>query len=1227
VEQVAADAHPPVAHNQPSGPAVGGAQYALTDDLLAGRFFSIDVRGQVTGWNPRAEAAFGWATHHVSGVSLFDKLLSSGMGFGPTDLEEFFTAATGGAGRRVRVLVSHQGGSQLPVELSIVPIQLAKAYELNAFLQDVSTSTASGVASEIGRVREEHADVLQMIASSLDQASGAAPDGEVRLAGALVVFHIDANAMTSAPPPGASAEAPAAAPPAAPAPAEDPDVARAEAERVRAQIDEAVAAAEEARSEAEAARRERDDLQARLDADASSAGGEVEAAQRAVEAARAEAEELRTRAAEVEASADESRTAAEEARRDAERLRGELDGLRSAADGSQASAEANAAELGQARAELSQAQSDAERLGEQLTRAESELTAAREERDGLRTEIEELRSQVEAAGQAHAELDQARTQVDALEADLAAARAEVEAAAQRAEEIAADAAAAREGGEAAEAAVSAAREEAHTAQAELAEAQERATALEGELETARADAVAAREETATAQGHAETSRAELEAAREEAGAAQTAATEATARAEQAEGELETARTELAAATERADAAGTELESARADLESARADLESARTELKTAQDELESSRAELTTAQDELQAAQAEVAAVRAELEAVQAQAESAGKTVGDAQAELGEARSEAVKARAEADKAAAEAEKATAAAEQAQADAEAARAEAEQARADAEAASAEPTTDPVFESIFEGAAIGMAIKEDGRFVRVNRALCELTGRDAADLLKVDPVELVHPDEREAHAATEKSLLSGEAASSNAEARMLHATGDEVPVRENASVLEDGKLLLQFELTEADAHTAVEDHDPVTGLFNRRRFEEELSRHVSEAAKNGDRGAALMLDLDANTSELDEAQGEELLKTVAEALKQNIDESEMLAHLGGDEFAVLLPHADAAHARKIAANIVEAVGPQVVKIGDQSVRVTIDVGVALFDERDESADDQPAAAAPAAEAAPEAPAGENLPAPVEPAAKSTALAPAEGIVNRIRKALAEDSFSLYAQPIIDLRTSEITQYELLLRMHDDSGRLMLPDKFLPAAQDAGLMPAIDQWVVRHAIALIHEAAQDGRRLLLEVNISSDSIDDEALTEVIEAELDATGIDPRMLVIEVTEDAALAKIQDTIKLSKWIRSVGCRFALDDFGSTFATVKYLKDMSVDYFKLDGDLIVTLPESRTNQLLLNALMDVARGTGTQTIAVYVPDDETLVMLRQYGIGYGQGNRVGRPRPVAEI
>ena len=256
MKQAAADAQPPVAHIEPNGGALVGAHHALVDDLLAGRFFSIDVRGQVTGWNPRAEAAFGWSTHHVSGMSLFDKLLVSGLGFGPDELESFFAdAASKGAGRRVRALVQHNAGGQLPVELSIVPIQLAKAYELNAFLQDVSTSTASGVESEIGRVHEEHASVLGMISDSLAEEPPP-PDGEVRLAGALVVFHIDATALTVAPPQSDGSSAGGAGPvaggpPVGTAAAEDPDVVRAEAERVRAQIDEAHAAAAEAQADAE----------------------------------------------------------------------------------------------------------------------------------------------------------------------------------------------------------------------------------------------------------------------------------------------------------------------------------------------------------------------------------------------------------------------------------------------------------------------------------------------------------------------------------------------------------------------------------------------------------------------------------------------------------------------------------------------------------------------------------------------------------------------------------------------------------------------------------------------------------------------------------------------------------------------------------------------------------------------------------------------------------------
>src|SRR4051794_30921011 len=304
VEQVAAD----VAHIEPNG-ALTGPHPELIDDLLAGRFFSIDVRGHVTGWNPRAEAAFGWSTHEVSGTSLFEKLVVSGLGFGADDLETVFAPQAAGAGRRVRALVEHKAGNQLPVELSIVPIKLSKAYELNAFLQDVSTSTASGVSSEVGRIREEHAPVLTMIADALEQDPAAGGE-EVRLAGALVVFHIDASAQTIAPGStgGAIAEPAIAAVP----DVADAETARAEAERVREQIDAAHASAQAAHEEAEAARAELDELRAKL-ADAESlAAGAGDAAQQ-IESARADAAKLREQVGAAQAEADEIRARAEAA--------------------------------------------------------------------------------------------------------------------------------------------------------------------------------------------------------------------------------------------------------------------------------------------------------------------------------------------------------------------------------------------------------------------------------------------------------------------------------------------------------------------------------------------------------------------------------------------------------------------------------------------------------------------------------------------------------------------------------------------------------------------------------------------------------------------------------------------------------------------------------------------------------------------------------------------------
>jgi PAS domain S-box-containing protein len=238
----------------------------------------------------------------------------------------------------------------------------------------------------------------------------------------------------------------------------------------------------------------------------------------------------------------------------------------------------------------------------------------------------------------------------------------------------------------------------------------------------------------------------------------------------------------------------------------------------------------------------------------------------------------------------------------------------------------------------------------------------------------------------------------------------------------------------------------------------------------------------------------------------------------------------------------------------------------------------------------------------------------------------IRRALREDGFTLHCQPVLDLRADTISQHEVLLRMLGKDGELVLPQAFFGTARRAGLSMAIDQWVVRRAIRTIGEQAQVGRDVALEVNLSSEALHDAALMPTIERELATTGIDPGRLVLEVTEQIALADPEGARSLAKHLRAIGCGFALDDFGTSFGSFRFLKDMPVDYLKIDGDLIVSLSESRTAQLVVKALVDVARGTGADTIAVFASDDRTLELLRELGVGYAQGHKVGRPRPIAE-
>jgi PAS domain S-box-containing protein len=238
----------------------------------------------------------------------------------------------------------------------------------------------------------------------------------------------------------------------------------------------------------------------------------------------------------------------------------------------------------------------------------------------------------------------------------------------------------------------------------------------------------------------------------------------------------------------------------------------------------------------------------------------------------------------------------------------------------------------------------------------------------------------------------------------------------------------------------------------------------------------------------------------------------------------------------------------------------------------------------------------------------------------------IERAVREDGFQLHGQPVLDLKAGAIAQHELLLRMTAPDGGLVLPQAFFGTARRSGLTGQIDQWVVRRAIRTIAEQAQVGRDIRLEVNLSAESLDDPVLLPTIERELASTGIDPARLILEVPERVAIEDSEGASRMAKRLRAMGCCFALDDFGTSFGSFRFLKDLPVDFLKIDGDLIVTLSESRTAQLVVKALVDVAKGTGAETIAVFASDDEALRMLRELGVGYAQGHKVGRPRPIAD-
>lgn len=435
------------------------------------------------------------------------------------------------------------------------------------------------------------------------------------------------------------------------------------------------------------------------------------------------------------------------------------------------------------------------------------------------------------------------------------------------------------------------------------------------------------------------------------------------------------------------------------------------------------------------------------------------------------------------------------------------------------------------------------------------------------------------------------------------------------------------RISVGLDITERKAAEArltwLAERDPLTELYNRRFFQDALQKALGRES----RGAVLLLDLD-QFKEVNELSGhhvgDRLLREVAETLLLNLGHRGVIARLGGDEFSLLLEHADADQAVQVAQYIDQLLDSLGFTAAGRRHRVTASIGIALFPVHGATPADLMASADVAMYKAKESGIQHwHLLSRTENAKDE--LQERVYWVERVRSALEEDSFELMVQPIMRLEDRDVKHYEVLLRMRDADGSLVSPACFIPVAERSGQIVQVDRWVLRHSLRLLSRLQEQG--ISLAVNLSGQSLHDEGLKQYLSDEIAASGADPHHLILEVTETAAVTDFSTARGVLQAVRDLGCRTALDDFGVGFSSFHYLGQLPVDYIKIDGSFIRSLPISPESRVIVQAIADIAAGFGKQAIAEFVDQEALLPILKSYGITYGQGFHLGRPARLEEI
>ncbi len=418
-------------------------------------------------------------------------------------------------------------------------------------------------------------------------------------------------------------------------------------------------------------------------------------------------------------------------------------------------------------------------------------------------------------------------------------------------------------------------------------------------------------------------------------------------------------------------------------------------------------------------------------------------------------------------------------------------------------------------------------------------------------------------------------------------------------------------------------------HDLLTGLVNRREFENRLERALKSAKARETSYALCYLDIDQFKIVNDtcgHSAGDALLGQMGALLKSKVRWRDTLSRLGGDEFGILLEACTLDEAMRMAESLREAVRLFRFSWEERVFRLGASIGVVPITADNEDVASVLSAADSACAAAKEQ--GRNrvhsfAENDIELMRRRREMQWAA----RINAALEEDRFELFRMPILPLQSAETgSHYELLLRLRDENNRIVSPDNFIAAAERYGIMPNIDRWVIENALRwLVSEADERERLSMCAINLSGQSLGDDKFLPYVIDQFHRSGLDASKICFEITETAAVASFSQANRFIQALKELGCKFSLDDFGTGLSSFGYLKHFPVDYLKIDGSFVREILHDPIDREMVRSINEIGHLTGKQTIAEFAENAEIIQMLKNIGVDYAQGYGVAQPQRIA--